>query len=319
MKRKSLTTSATLALVTATLTVVTIFATTLTPAAPSSPGAQNQSPASSQKASRPAGDSAAQTPVNPLAGLPDLIDNYEAPLTNEADAKARMAQTIADWTAAKKVGVLPRWAQPDRMKPPEYYAALDTTALADACFEGGLFGNVMLLYKREASLENLRIFHNGFAELLQRPDMWKGILQLYDKLGAKIDPQADPRQIVDASLQLDEMRNLITLPPLKDQVKGKEDQFLAAQVRVLQRFKRYLDTFEPREGWQTPGFFREPCSVAQVALLLAKQVDPQGYDKIIPALMDVRWSREQHTVDLRKFIDLVLDGLSRISVKGDRK
>ena len=319
MKRKSLTTSATVALGTATLTVVTIFTATLTPAAPSSPGAQEQSPAASQEPSRPTGWNMAEKPVGPLPSLTDLITRYEKAQPSEAEIKVRLAQIISEWTAAKKAGGGPRWAQVHRFESPEYYAALDTTALTDECFEGALFGTVMTLYIPESGLENLRIFHNGFAELLQRKDMWKGILQLYDKLGAKIDPQADLRQVVEASLQLDELRNLITLPPLRDQVKGKEDQFLAAHVRVLQRFKRYLDSFQPREGAMTPVFFREPCSVAQVALLLAKQVDPQGYDNTMPTLADVRWSREQHTEDLSKFIDLVLDGLSRISVKRDRK
>ncbi len=320
MKGKSLKISATVTLGSTALALGIFFADTLSPAASSATGAQRQTPASSPKASQPVGDSTAQTPVTHHDSLAELIGKYEAPLTNEADTKARLAEAIADWTAAKKAGSGPRWARPDRMKPPEYYAALDTTALADACFEGALFGNVMLLYERgDAGLENLRIFHNGFAELLQRPDMWKGILQLYDKLGAKIDPQADTTQIVSASLQLDEMRLLYLLLPLKAQVKGKEDLFLAANVRVLQRYKHYLDTFEPREGAMIPVFFREPCGVAQVALLLAKQVDPPGYEKIIPTLDNVRWSREQRTEDLKSYIDLVLNDLNRISVKGDRK
>jgi hypothetical protein len=123
---------------------------------------------------------------------------------------------------------------------------------------------------------------------------------------------------VDASLPLDELSKLYCLPPLKEQVKGREDLFLAAHVRALRRFQHYVDTFKPREGWKTPGFFREPCSVAQITLLLAKQVDPKGYDKIMPALSTVRWSREQHIEDLKTFIDLVLDSLNCISVKKDR-
>ena len=307
-------TNTTVALGTATLTFAAFCTATLAPASPSSPGAQNQIPATSPGPSRPTGWNVAEKPVDPLHSLPDLIASYEKVFTNKADSQVRMAPTIADLTAAKKDGRVPRWAQADRMKPPEYYAALDTTALTDECFEESLFGNVMGIASPEASLEYLRVFHNGFAELLQRNDMWKGVLQLYDKLGAKIDPQADLRQIVAASLQLDEMRNLYTLPPLKDQVKGKEDQFLAAHVKVLQRYKQYLDTFQPREAWKTPGFFREPCAVAQVALLMAKEVDPQGYAKLMPAVSGVRWSREQHTEDLRSFIDLVLDGLKHISV-----
>ncbi len=102
-------------------------------------------------------------------------------------------------------------------------------------------------------------------------------------------------------------------------MKSKEDLFLAAHVRVLQRFKHSLDTFEPREAWSTPGIFREPCSMAQVALLMAQQVDPRGCDRIAPTLSSVRWSRKQHTEDLKSFVDFVLDSLNRISVKGNRK
>jgi hypothetical protein len=319
MKRKALKTSIAVALGSAALTVTTIFTATASSAAPSAQGAQDQNPAGSNAGSRPTGESAASRTDTRLISLPALIDRYEAPLTNEADVKVRLAQTIADWTAAKQAGGGPRWARVHQFQPPAYYAALDTTALTDECFAGGLFGTVMSLYPPEGGLENLRIFHNGFAELLQRPDMWKGILQLYDKLGAKIDPQAEPRQIVEASLQLDEMRKLYGLLPLKAQAKGKEDQLLAANVRVLQRYKHYLDTFKPREDWPTPGFFREPTSVAQVALLMAKQVDPQGFEKITPALSSFKWSQEQRTEDLKSYMDLVLESLSRISVKGDRK
>ncbi len=59
MIRKALTTSATVTLATAALTIATFFTPTLSPAAPSPLGAQDQSPAASQEAFRPAGENAA--------------------------------------------------------------------------------------------------------------------------------------------------------------------------------------------------------------------------------------------------------------------
>ena len=262
--------------------------------------------------------------VVPTHELGDLIRGYEQELVSDADQKAGLAAAVVEWTNLRKAGRT-RWGSEKWMKDPQYYAGLDTPALAQECFSGfseGVFGIEMGIYNEPAAgLESLRVFHNGFAELLSRADMWKGILRVYDRLSSQIDPKADLLQIIRTSNALDELRNLYNLSPLKQQVKGRERLFLAAHVAVLKKYRDYLDHYDPKAlGTKgSPGVFREPCSVAQVALLMAKQVDPQRYAKIEPAVTSVRWTKEQNVEDLKRFIALVLDSLDGIPMNQEER
>ncbi len=47
--------------------------------------------------------------------------------------------------------------------------------------------------------------------------------------------------------------------------------------------------------------------------MLAKQVAPDKYAAIEPALKRVRWPKEQRVEDLKSYINLVLEGLDGIS------
>ncbi|MCX5676648.1 MAG: hypothetical protein NTX87_16760 [Planctomycetota bacterium] len=260
--------------------------------------------------------------VVPTYELGDLIRGYEQEPVPDADQKAGLAAAVAEWTNLRKAGRT-RWGSEKWMKDPQYYARLDTPALAQECFSGfsgGVFANEMGIFNEPAlGLESLRVFHNGFAELLSRDDMWKGILRVYDRLSSQIDPKADLPQIVRTSGELDELLKLYKLSPLKEQVKGREKLFLAAHVGVLKKYRDYLDNYDPKAMGGSPGFFREPCSVAQVALLMAKQVDPQRYAKIEPAVTSVRWTREQNVEDLKRFIALVLDSLDGIPMNQEER
>ncbi len=114
-----------------------------------------------------------------------------------------------------------------------------------------------------------------------------------------------------AASHLDELHKLYGLSPLREQVKGKEKLFLSANLCVLKKFKWYLENYDPKKlgTGGSPGFFREPCSVAQVALMLAKKVAPQRYAKIEPAITSIRWAEEQKVQDLSSFVNLVLISL----------
>lgn len=284
------------------------------PDTPETAAKQNDSEGSKPRAVN--NEASSEPLVAPMLELRDLIAGYERELVEEGDRTSGMAQAIAEWTAAKSAGKT-RWGSERWMKPPQYYRDLETPKLAEECFAGSLFYNEMSIFDEpRAGLESLRIFHNGFGELLRREDMWKGILHAYDQLGRRIDPNQDLAEVVMASGQLDEMRKLYRFPPLKDQVRGREEQFLAAQVKLLKRYRQYLDDYSPEKTGGTPGIFREPCSIAQVALMLAKQIDPEQFARIEPPISGVRWTQEQDPEDLKRFLSLVLDGLARIRTKG---
>ena len=246
-----------------------------------------------------------------VAAEPTKLVNPEDLIIRDAKYETGMAEYRMKLLELKTNGYT-RWGSENWMKDPNYYKGLSTFELIEDCFSRGIFANEMTIYNDPvAGYESLRIFHNGFSELFSREDLWKGILHLYDYLSSKLDTQADLQQIVTTSENLDAMKKLYGLSPFREQVKGKEGLFLAANMRVLKRFKWFLENYDPKklgtEG--SPGFFGEPCSVAQVALMLAKQVDSKRYAQIEPAITSIRWPKEQNVKDLKEYLDLVITSL----------
>jgi hypothetical protein len=144
--------------------------------------------------------------------------------------------------------------------------------------------------------------------------MWEGILHTYENLSSKLNLESDLPTIVKAASSLHALRALYGFPAFKEQVKEREEIFLSANIRVLKKFDWYLENYDPKKLGTSgsPGFFCEPCSVAQVALMLTKQVDPQRYNSIESEIKSVQWPEEQQVQDLKEFIKLVLDRLEGV-------
>lgn len=104
------------------------------------------------------------------------------------------------------------------------------------------------------------------------------------------------------------------MPKTQKSPRGRFPFDLPAGLQVLKRYSQYLEVYDPialgTKG--SPGFFGEPCSVARVALMLAKQVAPHRYAGIEPALRSVRWTKGQKVEDLKSYINLVIEGLDGI-------
>ena len=254
--------------------------------------------------------------VSPTLGLAELTEFFEQDVIEDARRQANIAAKRLRWLDLKKSGTT-KWGSDKWMKEPDYYKQLETRELAQECFSRATFGFEMTIYNDPMyGYCSLEIFHNGFAELFKREDMWKGILHVYDFLSLKLNPQSDLRTIVRVSNHFMAFQELYRIPSFKEQVKGREAIFLQANLQVLKRYRRYLEDYDPvalgTKG--SPGFFGEPCSVARVALMLAKQVAPQKYAAIEPALGRVRWAKEQKVEDLKSYINLVIEGFDGIVV-----
>jgi len=250
--------------------------------------------------------------VNPTLELEGLIKSFEKELFEEAQKEADLASKILEWQNLRKNGTK-LWGSQKWMKEPSYYKSLNTIELAEECFSRQIFANEMAIFDNPRfAFERLKIFHNGFAELFGRKNMWEGILHVYEYLLLKIDPKSQLKEIVDASDQFLSLSKLYEIDRFKEQVKnGRERIFLATNLHVLKRYKWYIENYDPQK-WGTTGFFCEPCAVAQVALMLTKQVDPQRYTTIQPTIANVRWTEKQKVEDLKSFIDLVIISLDGI-------
>ena len=167
----------------------------------------------------------------------------------------------------------------------KYYAGLDTIKLAEECFSGGSAGTFRVHISsdehRRFALVDIKVMHNGFAELFKRKDMWKGVLHVYDYLSMQLDPKKKFHDIFTPASTLGSISVLYEFPPFMEQVRGRERLFLDANLRTIKRFRWLIENYDLKKGdWGEDSYFYEPFPLMYTALMLAKRVDPQKFPEI---------------------------------------
>ena len=252
--------------------------------------------------------------VHPTMELDYLTEQFEKEIVIEADRQIDLAEAKIRWQQWKDSGQPALTDSKIAGKEPDYFKSLNTIKLAEECFSDHYFASRMGIYNDPVyAFENMKFFHNGFTELCSREDMWEGILHAYDYLLPKIDPNNTRKEIISTSSTFVCLCRLYVVPAFQKQVKEHEAEkvFLAANLRVLKQYQWYLENYDTNK-YRTPGFFGEPCSIAQVALMLTKEVSPQRYAQIAPDIKKIRWPQEQKAEDLKSFIDLIVGQLDGI-------
>lgn len=250
--------------------------------------------------------------VNPTLGLDELMISFEEEIIRESESQLGFALEIKKLEDYKESGGT-MWDSDNWMKDLDYYNSLTIQKLSEECFSKPIFSFELAIFDDpRLGYERLKMFHNGFQVLFQRSDMWAGILHTYEYLSSKLNIESDLVTIVEASGNLYELKELYAFPEFKEQVKGREKIFLAANLKVLKQYDSYLENYDPiKLGSEIP-FFCEPCSVAQVALMLTHQVDPKRYYSIESEVKNIRWPKEQNIQDLKDFIKIIVNKLEGV-------
>jgi hypothetical protein len=240
--------------------------------------------------------------VVPMGGLDELMEMFEKETVldprEEAEFESFERKARAHYDAKGR----PEW-----MKDAKYYKKLDTPELAEECLSRPSFfpSRVRIYNDPRYGMSRLKAEHPGFDELFKRKDMWRGILHANEYLSSKLDPnERDKGKALSYAEALGTLRYLYALPPLKEQIKGKERLFLASNLRVLKRFKWFIENANAKVF-----IYPEPVWASEVPLILARRVDPQRYARIEPTIMSVRFTQEQRIQDVLGFISLVIDSL----------
>ena len=245
----------------------------------------------------------------------DLPPEIEHEIIAKSERITLLAESRLKSIAWKNAGKT-LWKSETWMKPPEYYQSLTTEQLAKECFERTIFGHEMTIFNDPAfGFIRLEIHHNGFAELFKRDDMWKGILDTYYRCSSNIDPKNDLRTVVASFVHLEGMTAIYSYPPFKAQLKGHELDFLTANIHVLKQCLDFLNTYEPKAyGIKSdqPPFYGEVHSIAHVALMLTKDIDPALHRKIETEIKNYHWPYEQKNEYLKQYLEFVLNKLSPV-------
>ncbi len=248
--------------------------------------------------------------VSPAAGIDQMIEKFEENRPMSEEKKAELAVVESKFVENLKNGTI-ILGRENWMMDASYCQSIDTVALAKKCFSDAIFSIEMGIFAthEEIAFMRLRVSHKGFAELFERPDMWKGIFAVYEMLYSKIDPKSELRGIVQASTGLDSLENLYFFPPFNAQVKGREQIFLNANLEALKRYKQFVKNFDQYKGAARIPFYSSPASVAKVALMLHERLNPQKYNEILPELSALRFSREQKMEDIERYLNFVIPAI----------
>lgn len=238
-----------------------------------------QGPASAP-ASQPAASAA--NPAAPVQLTADVPTSVTSPLEKDFIRAADEVwvehpyhvQFRRDMTQGLKPGESPFKAS---TKTPAYYRKLSTQDLAAECFSTGHFMFEMSSFNtiREGFIR-LTAWHPGFAELFSREDRWRGILSQYDAQAKLIDRRSDLKTIILASGNFNALADLYRMPEFARQVRGREADFLAANLRAIDRYRQYVREFDPGNEQRSLGFAREPMTLTWVAVILAKRLEPEA-------------------------------------------
>jgi hypothetical protein len=248
-------------------------------------------------------------PIDPLFGVDEVARSFERSLEQNAAARLRYAAFEADLREQRRAGVLMYGAE-DWMRPVSYYQQLDTEALAIECFsrsmlewELGIFDDPTLGYIR------VKVMHDGFAELFDRADFWKGLVRAHQMHTDKLQPTQSLQQVVRTAHFFDSMVLLVQVPEIQEKLKGKELELVKVQLQAVEQFIDYIRNFDPAAaGYPTP-FYGEPVSLVQASLALASRANAPGAAQAQAHLQQIRFPREQRVADIEQFLVLALESL----------
>ena len=248
---------------------------------------------------------------SPTAELDELIRDYEGERKESPSEEVALAEARVRWMEVKAQGHRP-WGSKDWMKERSHYESLDTIRLAEECFERLVLGMDLMAYDDLAqAFLHVEIFHEGYAELFQREDMWEGILHIQSISTSKLDPEAPMKDLGRLTHHFNSVNMLYVSPRFKRQVRGREKMFLDANMKTLKAFKSFLEVRQ-RKPNESLAFWAIPVGVSQRALLLTKQINLEGFESIIGPIKAVRWeAAKQDRQDLIEFLGLVISSIEK--------
>ena len=250
-----------------------------------------------------------------LLMLTPALTSCRAPSLQQVDFQQQrdlhLAETIERYKEVKASGS-GKWDNDPWVKEPEYYQALDTPELAKECFQRATFGITTSVHNDpRTGYYRLKILHNGFAELFEREDMWRGMLAAYHDMAQKIVPGASMKTQVEVSWDVDGLWLLYDMPPLNEQVKGREKEFLRANIHLIKQFLVVIEHHKKEGRNQGIGFYGEPASALRVALELAEIARPDSLAQYKLARRELKLNRSktQHLGNIARRLELAIEFL----------
>ncbi|MGB2820510.1 MAG: hypothetical protein WBF17_05980 [Phycisphaerae bacterium] len=259
---------------------------------------------------------------NRLSPLGQGLAAYVAEAEKE-DGKlaADLARFRERQLAERKKGWRPPWDGYRTAKGRRHYEKLTTAQLARECLSTGLLAHECLVYDRPAfGIARAGVFHDGFAVLYAREDLWEGIAAACEDFAARLPKASDLHDRMNILMGLQTMKYAYAFPEFRKRLTGREQRLLAAHLKAFAAVRSYAErTARLRKDGKTSGFFGPGVAygLACSSLLLIKRASPAAYPEALRTLAGGRLSFSQtDPEEVIRFADLasavVAEALARL-------
>lgn len=241
--------------------------------------------------------------VSPTLDLDPLIAIVESKEAVSRD-KPQYAESRKKWEEYR-AGGKKEW---EWLKTREEYKKMNTQDLAGDFLSRGVFINTAIAYSDiQYAFVRMEVLHDGFAELIQRDDMWFGVLKAYRQSGARLKAGSDFKTAFEVGMDLESLRYWWQLSEFHKQIKGHEKETLGVVIDMLERVDDYQVNTNPPVTDEMIPFYSAPAEAVNLGLAMAHAMDPKKFDEVAGPLLDARFPGEQHIDDLRKYVHQALE------------
>ncbi|MCF7957502.1 MAG: HEAT repeat domain-containing protein [Phycisphaerae bacterium] len=188
---------------------------------------------------------------------------------------------------------------------------MPTKELGVRLWATGLYARESLIFDHpNTAMKRLEVFHKGYTELFNRPDLWEAIVAGITVSSTQLSPSKPDKENLNRIMALTSISDTYEYPPVKRNIAGHEKELINAHIRALSKIK----TFVEEMSGSTPSCIspRVAIRLCESALVLAKNYAPIKADSAGKKMSQFKWPKENFSKAIPGYIDQSVSALNRL-------
>ncbi len=246
-------------------------------------------------------------PVYSTDELENIMEYFDEEAEKEINAHLDLLQFETDLRTSLANGWTPAWQNLAPKLTRKECVKMSTLELSEACFSSSIFARAHLIYDKPIyAFSRLKILYPCYAELFKRDDLLEGVLSAYSLYASGLDPEGEPNEIIDSLMGLDTLPLIFQLPNMLKQLKGKELQFVHAQLEAIKKIRSYIDGDADDSLTSSTPFFtaKTPVSLVQYTLAVMRKASISRSASAIDTITGLQLPIKPKMGQIKTYLDI---------------
>lgn len=246
----------------------------------------------------------------------DRVERLGKTIYENTDANIDLTNYEANLRKSLANGTIGRaWQNLDPNLTAEECRKLTTAKLAQVCFSTSLLTRHLLASSNRPVyvFAMLKIRYPCYGELFERDDLWKGVLDAYSLYAAALETKGDPNKVIDSIMGLNELPNVFQYNKMREQLNGKEIQFVRAQLEALKKIRSFIKDDKDDSTVSSTPFFSvtAPMSLVNHSLVFMEKVSKDKSKPAIDNICKLRLRKTPKMKEVKNYIDISIVEIER--------